>query len=759
MSVTQHSDSGGTGAAETPAKGSHGHLSVVADLHFRLLGPLEARRGRTPLELGPPKRRALLLRLLLENGRPVSAERLCEDLGHGRPPSSAMSSIHAHICRLRAVLEPQRPRMKGARVLRSTPLGYALEVPEEARDSVVFEKALHRAHGLAARGRAAEARQEVEHALGLWRGAPLSDVGECGFAEQETARLTELRLSGEELLTGLVLRAGETARAVASAEALVERDPLRETSWVLLMRALYFAGRPAEALARFETVRALLEENLGLEPSPALRDAQAAVLRHRVADLDPPTPRQPLTRPRAGGSVEGTENTAPPVGRDAELALLTEALGVAAAGRPAWAVVSGGSGSGKTRLARETAERARANGFAVRWIRCVQGDRPVVGPVAGDAGDPARGDRPVTPEPDPGGRPLLYVVDDVGHADEALLRALRRSVLTAHDGPLAVVCTVGDRPALEVEKLLAELARQGAARVQLAPLDHAAARHALLLDAAGRPSQRPSPAEVRDVLRRSGGVPFLLDELLKLPPAVRSVFRVRLAALPADSLAVLEAVAAFDDACDVRMAARVAGSCPEDFLRHADRAVEEGLLLWSPALRHSTSAPAGSLPDCCGRPCGRAAARRCGSCCTRQWRTPAATRAPVGTLPSPGAAEPTRAAVSGRHGQLVRPEGPDQRHGGGTVGRGPDREDLVHTHGVALEPQGRGRHVQPPHPGPPLPDQPHRLASVRPPGHAGSPRSAPATPPDRAPRTRPLPAATPSNPRVPARRRERRSGR
>ncbi|MER8223536.1 BTAD domain-containing putative transcriptional regulator [Streptomyces sp. NPDC094143] len=565
-----------------------------ADLCFRLLGPLEARRGETLLDLGPPKRRALLLRLLLAGGRAVSAERLCDDLWDGLPPSAAMSSIHAHVSRLRSVLEPGRSGTRQARVLRSVPTGYALEIAPEACDSVVFERAVHQAHRLATQGRVGEARREVERALALWQGVPLADAWRSRFAEQEAARLTELYLSGEELRTGLLLQAGEGARAVAAAEALVERDVLRETSWVLLMRALYFAGRPAEALVRFETVRNLLDADLGLEPSPLLRDTQAAILQHRVADLNPPWQQPSLTGPALPRPTPGPESAVPLVGRDVELGLLMDTLRLAASSRPAWAVVSGGSGLGKTRLVQETAAHARADGFAVQWIRCAH-ESQALGRCGDTDGERLFGHSDVTTLTAEGdGQPLLYIVEDVDQAAEPLLRNVRRAAVRGLSGPLAVVCTVTDNPPLRAEQLLADLARQGATRLQLAPLTCDAVHDALLLSAGGRhPKVAPSRDEAQAVLRRCGGIPFLLNEVLKLPPhqrwgseavvpaSVRSVLKVRLARLTHPALMVLQAAAALDEDAAARDLAAITGQPLESLLEQADELLEAGLLDWT----------------------------------------------------------------------------------------------------------------------------------------------------------------------------------
>ena len=64
-------------------------------MEYRLLGPLGVTRDGTPLELGPPKQRAVLAMLLLERGRVVSTDRLCEAVWGDDPPGNAMSTALA----------------------------------------------------------------------------------------------------------------------------------------------------------------------------------------------------------------------------------------------------------------------------------------------------------------------------------------------------------------------------------------------------------------------------------------------------------------------------------------------------------------------------------------------------------------------------------------------------------------------------------------------------------------------------------------
>lgn len=149
------------------------------------------------------------------------------------------------------------------------------------------------------------ARAEIDAALGLWRGPALGEAAEEPFALREGARLNAARQDARELLAAILIAQGDLVPAVSVAEQLTVGAPLREVSWSLLMRALYAAGRPVEALRQYDRFRTMLARELGLDPSPGLRDLHMAVLRHDTAALGLPgrhgRPRRcPAPRPWPG---------------------------------------------------------------------------------------------------------------------------------------------------------------------------------------------------------------------------------------------------------------------------------------------------------------------------------------------------------------------------------------------------------------------------------------------------------------------------
>lgn len=211
--------------------------------------------------------RALLAFLLLHANEPVSADRLVDEVWGPDPPKTAGASLQNYISRLRKAI--------GVDAVVSQPPGYMLRVDPERYDLARFER-------LTAEARRAEPRERAEKlraALALWRGPALDDLAFEPFARDEVGRLEEARLAAQEDCIGAELEVGRGGELVGELEELVEEHPLRERFRAQLMRALYRAGRQADALAAFQSAREVLTEELGLEPGEELRTLQQAVLR------------------------------------------------------------------------------------------------------------------------------------------------------------------------------------------------------------------------------------------------------------------------------------------------------------------------------------------------------------------------------------------------------------------------------------------------------------------------------------------------
>jgi basic membrane lipoprotein Med (substrate-binding protein (PBP1-ABC) superfamily)/DNA-binding SARP family transcriptional activator len=278
-------------------------------LDFSILGPIEVTsKGRTA-DLGPRKQRALLAVLLLRVGEIVPIDHLIEMLWGDRPPRTAAHSIQIYVSDLRKALLS----LGEANALITRPPGYVLSLDPTSIDARRFERLVGEGTRSLRDGLHAEGEAAIAEALGLWRGPPLSDFAYEEFAQPEIRRLNGLRLDALEMLAAAELDAGLAHEALPLVETVIRDDPLRERARELQMLALYRTGRHAEALRAYQQFHALLAEELGLDPSPPLRQLQERILLHdpslgSEAHPKPKRGRSPARNPYKGLRAFGEED-------------------------------------------------------------------------------------------------------------------------------------------------------------------------------------------------------------------------------------------------------------------------------------------------------------------------------------------------------------------------------------------------------------------------------------------------------------------
>ena len=248
-------------------------------MQVRLLGPVDV---LTPTGVRPVpglRRKALLVALALHAGQPVPADRLIEIVWDGRPPPTAANSLQRHVSYLRG-------QLGGRAAIVVRPLGYLLDLPVEGTDLAAAERLI--AGGRRARDPATTA-DLLRAALARWRGRPLADVGGLSWLDDQAARLSRLELSVRLSLIDARLALAEHDDLVPELESLVEEHPYQERIHGRLMLALYRGGRQSDALDAYRRLRAVLADELGVDPSRESRDLEGAILRQDAA-LDLPRP-------------------------------------------------------------------------------------------------------------------------------------------------------------------------------------------------------------------------------------------------------------------------------------------------------------------------------------------------------------------------------------------------------------------------------------------------------------------------------------
>ncbi|MDQ1740224.1 MAG: hypothetical protein QOE53_1876 [Pseudonocardiales bacterium] len=249
-----------------------------SDVTFGVLGPLEVRASDGLVHVGGPQIRALLALLLVRPGHVMSLSTLVASLWSSDAPPSAERTARTYMSRLRLALAPLAGRTSADPVIVTAPPGYLLRADPMSVDASLFEQLALAGRRALTRNDPDTARSYLRNALRLWRGDAYAEFADVPVLRAEASRLEELRLSAVENRLQSELNMGLGPDLVAELDGLVTAHPLRERLWVQYLTALYRSGRQAEALSAYQRARALLADELGLEPSVELADTHRRIL-------------------------------------------------------------------------------------------------------------------------------------------------------------------------------------------------------------------------------------------------------------------------------------------------------------------------------------------------------------------------------------------------------------------------------------------------------------------------------------------------
>ncbi|WP_411134980.1 BTAD domain-containing putative transcriptional regulator [Streptomyces sp. C10] len=449
--------------------------------------------------------------LISEVNQVITVSRMIDLAWDADPPARARGVVHNHVHRLRQLLVGQAE-------IATRGQGYVLLADPCAVDVNRFRYLVSNAHEAEPRTAVAKLRQ----ALGLWRGEALADVPGERVRRTLGIGLTQARVAALQELGSKLLMLGRYGELITELTAWLAEHPLHEELTALLMRALQASGRQAEALEHYHRTRRHLEDQLGIDPGPALSGTYLAVLGGKSAAALHGSDR-PQAGPGAGPGPaaphgSGRPSAPPPsvtqlppriadfCGRVREIVALDQKLDRLPG--PDCVVLAGGGGAGKTTL-------------AVHWAHCHKAEFPdgqLFADLRGFERPPMRPDTvlgmflralgvPEAQIPDPltersalyrsllAGRRMLVLLDNAGTAEQA------RPLLPATPGCLAVVTSR--------RRLSGLVVRDGAALVTVGPF---AADDALELlgNVLGRSRLAADPAAARELVERCDRLPLAL---------------------------------------------------------------------------------------------------------------------------------------------------------------------------------------------------------------------------------------------------------
>ncbi|MFE4610790.1 BTAD domain-containing putative transcriptional regulator [Streptomyces niveus] len=354
-------------------------------MRFQLLGPLSITDGSDTVVLQPSKPTILLASLLLHANSVVSADYLQRTMWGEEQPATSRAALQTCVLRLRRLFTKHGVTETP---IEAVPGGYRITAGPRHLDLIGFREEVRRAE------ETPDPESELhvlKGALSLWEGSVLANVRSDVLHRDEVPRLVEERLRTVERACDLKLRLGRCGEALVELWSASRAHPGHERFREQLIEALYRTGRQTEALAEYRLVKDYLHDELGVDPSPALRRLEMAILRGE--DLGPAEDRHPAGPAYVsnGGGDQREQRpaaTAPPApapkamvgpvatvhsftGRAAECAALRERL-TAPGQDPVTLLVSGAPGIGKSALARHLAHQVKdafpAGLFMVRMV-------------------------------------------------------------------------------------------------------------------------------------------------------------------------------------------------------------------------------------------------------------------------------------------------------------------------------------------------------------------------------------------------------
>lgn len=484
-------------------------------MHVRVLGPIEVESGGEVIAASA-NQRLLVAVLAAHAGHVVSSDLLAESIWGDASPRNPAGALQNLVSRLRARLEPD-----DLPAIETRPPGYGLALGGGA---VLVDRREFELRVAAAR-REPDPRRSAEDlraALDLWRGPAYGDLGDVPALRGDAVRLQELRDAAQEHLLRATVQL-DPAAAVAELEVLVDEHPYRDGPHMLLMEALYRSHRKRDALQAADRYRTMLVEELGLDPSPALRELEHAILSDSL-DRDAPGPPTPARSgpTRHAGNLPSRRSSF--VGRERDV----EEVGALLDDHPLVSLVGVG-GAGKTSLGIEVARRISERDEVEAWVVDLVGLRAggriaelVASTVAGTSS--LSSERPV--EALAGhlaDRELVLVldncehlVDDAAHLVDVLLaRAPRVRLLATSREPLRVDGECVHR----VDPLAVPAVGADVDGVLASPSGRLFVDRVLAADSGFVPEPADAP-QIAAICRRLDGLPLALEIAAARVPAV-----------------------------------------------------------------------------------------------------------------------------------------------------------------------------------------------------------------------------------------------
>ncbi|NNG38272.1 AfsR/SARP family transcriptional regulator [Flexivirga sp. ID2601S] len=251
-------------------------------VNYRVLGPLTIVDGDVHSIPSATRQRQLLALLLLNANNSVPVETCVAELWEDDPPKTATTTLQTYVLQLRrilAALPSIGSQHEAKKRLTTQPGSYQLRLAEDDTvDAHTFRTLVDSARTAIDQRNDICAAVLLRRALELWEGEPLLGVQTGPRLRAWAVGLAAQRLTTIEQRVEADLRIGMHHELIGDLSSLIVEYPTNENLHAQLMIALYRSGRPAQALSVMARLHDTLDVELGLDPSPRMRDLHQAVL-------------------------------------------------------------------------------------------------------------------------------------------------------------------------------------------------------------------------------------------------------------------------------------------------------------------------------------------------------------------------------------------------------------------------------------------------------------------------------------------------
>ena len=240
-------------------------LNKEASLKVHCLGPFRVFINGEEVTWRTTKARDLLAYLFHYREKPVHKDKILEDIWPNSIPERASALLHTNLYQLRKAIK----NLPGSHPVNHKSKQYQLEQNIISSDLDIFLKLTN--YTSSDSEVSPEEVPYLEQAVSMYQGEYLENL-DYQWITEERERLNQIYLSLLEKLSYYYMKNGELGWAATCLRAILHLNPLLEEMHVLLMKVYSRQGDRMALIQQYQTLCQILDQEMGLEPSPETRN-------------------------------------------------------------------------------------------------------------------------------------------------------------------------------------------------------------------------------------------------------------------------------------------------------------------------------------------------------------------------------------------------------------------------------------------------------------------------------------------------------